>query len=131
VTGVDVATMGYGVTGVSVGAAVVGGTGVLEGVSVLVGGGRGVKVLVGGIRVDVGGGFSVKVGRARRVNVSVMVTKLGGVDVDVSEAGTSGVRLAVLVGDRVAVGTNTVTACSVRAAAVSRLETAKSRMLIG
>ena len=69
--------------------------------------------------------------RGRRVRLGVMVTKCGGVEVDVSEAGTSGVKLAVLVGDRVAVGTNTVTACSVRAAAVSRLETARSSMLMG
>jgi hypothetical protein len=129
VRGVEVAAMGYGVTGVVGGTAVVGVIGVLEGVNVLVGGGRGVKVLVG-MRVDVGG-IGVREARTRRVKVGVMVTKCGGVDVDVSEAETSGVKLAVFVGDRVAVGTNTVTACSVRAAAVSRLETARSRMLMG
>lgn len=83
------------------------------------------------MRVDVGGGGGVREARGRLVSVGVMVTKRGGVEVDVSEETISGVKLAVLVGDRVAVGTNTVTICSVRAAAVSRLETARSRMLIG
>jgi hypothetical protein len=51
------------------------------------------------------------------------------VDVLVSEG--RGVKEAVLVGVSVSVGTKIVTACSVRAAAVSRLETASSTMLSG
>jgi hypothetical protein len=54
-----------------------------------------------------------------------------GVNVEVLVSEGSGVNEAVLVGVRVWVGTKTVTACSVSAAAVSRLETASSTMLSG
>jgi hypothetical protein len=63
------------------------------------------------------------------VRVGVIVTKRRGVDVDVSEGKGLGDRVAV--GTRVCVGTNTVTACSVSAAAVSRLETARSTIFSG
>jgi hypothetical protein len=51
------------------------------------------------------------------------------VDVLVSEG--KGVKDGVLVGISVSVGTNTVTTCSVSAAAVSRLETARSTRFRG
>jgi hypothetical protein len=54
-----------------------------------------------------------------------------GVNVEVLVSEGSGVNEAVLVGVSVWVGTKTVTACSVSAAAVSRLETASSTMLSG
>jgi hypothetical protein len=71
----------------------------------------------------------VLLGRGRLVRVGVIVTKRLGVDVDVSEGKGVGDRVAV--GTRVCVGTNTVTACSVSAAAVSRLETARSTIFSG
>lgn len=107
-TGVSVAVgMGVGVRD-----AVIVGTGVFVGAGVLVGrGGRGVavgrgrRVRVGGGRVDVGRRVAVSVGR--------------------------GVNVAVFVGVRVGVGTNSVTACSVSAAAVLKLETARSTISSG
>jgi hypothetical protein len=82
-----------------------------------------------GCRVEVGTREGVNDSRIRLVTVGVIVTKRRAVAV--SEGGGWGVMLEVLVGESVAVGTNTVTTCSVSAAAVSRLETARSRMLIG
>ena len=124
-----------GGTGVSLG----GGTGVsLGGIGVSVGGMgvlvEGITVFVGGIGVRVGGicvGIlvGVNVGRARLVAVGVIVTKRLGVDVDVSDDRVAGE--SVLVGTMVCVGTNAVTTCSVSAAAVSRLETARSTILRG
>jgi hypothetical protein len=91
-------------------------------VGTFVAGGTGVRVRVG-IRVAVAGA------RVRRGMVGVIVTKRLGV------SDGSGVRDgdSVLVGSglRVAVGTNTVTTCWVSAAAVSRLETAKSTIFKG
>jgi hypothetical protein len=69
----------------------------------------------------------VLLGRGRLVRVGVTVTKRLGVDVSEGK----GVREKVAVGTKVCVGTNTVTACSVSAAAVSRLETARSTMFSG
>jgi len=77
--------------------------------------------------VFVGTKAVVEVGRGRLVRVGVTVTKCFGVEVSEGR----GVGESVLVGTRVCVGTNRVTTCSVRAAAVSRLETAKSRTLSG
>ena len=71
--------------------------------------------------------MGVLLGRGRFVRVGVIVTKRLGVDVSVGK----GVRVSVAVGTRVCVGTNTVTACSVSAAAVSRLETARSTIFSG
>ena len=91
-----------------------------------------------GVRVRVGGGLgvavrlatmtAVRVERTRFVHVGVIVTKRLCVSVawGVNDAGM-GVRLGVTV----SVGTKTVTICSVSAAAVPKLETAKSTMLIG
>jgi hypothetical protein len=74
--------------------------------------------------------IAVAVGGTRvlRTRVGVMVTKRLCVSVGsgVREAGTG-----VALGTRVSVGTKTVTTCSVNAAAVSKLETAKSTRLIG
>lgn len=76
-----------------------------------------------GIRVAVAGS------RVRRGTVGVMVTKRLGV------SDGSGVRdgdsVSVGSGLLVAVGTNTVTTCCVSAAAVSRLETARSTIFRG
>ena len=109
--------MGVFVGGIDV---FVGGTGVL----VRVGGG----VRVGGLEVRVAAGADVIVKRGRLVCVGVMVTKRLCVSVGcaVMDAGTF-----VAVGARVSVGTKTVTTCSVSAAAVPKLETARSTMLIG
>ena len=71
---------------------------------------------------------AVKVARTLLVAVGVMVTKRLGVSVD---AGVTDSGTGVLLGARVSVGTNTVTICSVRAAAVPKLETARSKRLIG
>ena len=71
--------------------------------------------------------MGVLLGRGRLVRVGVTVTKRLGVDVSDGK----GVIERVAVGTRVWVGTNTVTACSVSAAAVSRLETAKSKIFKG
>ena len=155
VEGTSVAVGGWevslGGTGVSVGeigvfVSVGGGIGVF----VSVGGGTGVFVLVGGrgvrdgvrlgMRVGVRVGMrvggrvgvrTIRVGvlRGFLVIVGVMVTKRLGV------SDGSGVRdgdsVPVGSGLRVAVGTNTVTTCSVSAAAVSRLETARSTIFRG
>jgi hypothetical protein len=116
-----------------VGASVAVGNGVFVGTSVAVG--IGVSVMVGGgIDVRVGGIWvgilvGVKVGRARLVRVGVTVTKRLGVEVEVSDG--KGTGESVSVGSNVCVGTKTVTACSVSAAAVSRLEYARSTILIG
>lgn len=101
--------------------------------------GRGVLVAVGrGVRVRVGGGRGVGVRLAMMAavggmrvflaRVGVIVTKRLWVSVGcgVSDAGT-----AVLEGTSVSVGTKTVTTCSVSAAAVPKLETAKSTILSG
>ena len=103
--------------GVSVG----GGTGVDVG--------RGVRVCVGGLStVGLAWKTDVAVIRGRLVIVGVIVTKRLCVSVGwgVRDAGPS-----VLVGAKVSVGTKTVTICSVRAAAVPKLETARSTILIG
>jgi hypothetical protein len=145
--GVSVSGGGTGVF-VSVG----GGTGVsvgTTGVLVFVGGGTGVLVSVGGglvfVGVEGGGCVGVRLGaevavragtdvavqgsRVRLGTVGVMVTKRRAVSVG------SGVRegASVCVGRAVAVavGTKTVTTCSVSAAAVSRLETARSTRFNG
>jgi len=111
----------------------VGGTGVRVGAKVGVG--RSVLVEVGG-GVRVGGRVgvrlatttAVRVARTLLVMVGVMVTKRRGVSVDcgVTDSGTG-----VLLGISVSVGTKTVTICSVSAAAVPKLETARSTRLIG
>jgi hypothetical protein len=107
-------------------------------VSVIVG--RGVEVIVGrGVLVKVGGGglgVAVRLAalttvtgvRTLLVRVGVIVTKRLCVSVGcaVRDAG-AGVPLGL----SVSVGTKTVTICSVSAAAVPKLETAKSRILIG
>ena len=93
--------------------------------------------MIVGSRVRVGGGrvgvrlattTAVRVERSLLVAVGVIVTKRLGVSVgwDVREAGTG-----VLLGVIVSVGTKIVTTCSVRAAAVPKLETARPTMLIG
>jgi hypothetical protein len=89
-----------------------------------------VGVRVGGrdVGVRLGGITAVSVGRTLRVKVGVIVTKRRWVSVAI---GVSDAGAGVLVGTSVSVGTNTVTACSVKAAAVSKLETAKSTRLIG
>ena len=74
-----------------------------------------------------GAGVGVRVGRGRLLAVGVAVTKRLGVDVSEGK----GVGWRVFVGARVWVGTNAVTTCSVSAAAVSKLETAKSRTFRG
>ena len=121
-----------GLVGVSGGGGSVGVSGGGIGVSVSVGKGvsvgNGVLVLVGmDMGVFVGTKAVVEVGRGRLVRVGVTVTKCFGVEVSEGR----GVGESVLVGTRVCVGTNRVTTCSVRAATVSRLETAKSRTLSG
>ena len=98
-----------------------GGTGVL----VRVGGGG---VRVGGLDVRVAAGADVIVKRGRLVFVGVMVTNRLCVSVG---CGVMDARAFVAVGARVSVGTKTVTICSVSAAAVPKLETARSTMLIG
>jgi hypothetical protein len=116
------------VIGVFVRVKVGGGTGVL--VQVAVGTGVRVRVAVGGLRVGVRLGtiVAVKGTRVLRGNVGVMVTKRRGVSVGdgVRDGGES-----VLVGTSVSVGTKTVTTCSVNAAAVWKLETARSTMFRG
>ena len=99
-----------GAPGVSVSGSGIG-EGVLEGVLV----GRGVDVLV-----------AISLGRRVRVGAERVGTRVG---MTVSDG--RGVIEAVLVGTIVSVGTNTVTTCSVSAAAVSRLETARSTMFKG
>lgn len=89
------------------------GIGVLVGTGVFVRvGGRGVLVESSERRVRVGGG---RVNVGRRVAVSV----------------GRGVKVLVRVGVMVGVGTNSVTDCSVNAAAVLKLETARSTMSRG
>ena len=111
----------------------VGGIGVLVGgavggIGVLVAVGNGVRV--GGLTVGVRLAMMTAVGAMRVLlaMVGVIVTKCLCVSVGcgVRDAGTG-----VPVGANVSVGTKTVTICSVRAAAVPKLETAKSTMLIG
>jgi hypothetical protein len=104
----------------------VGGTGVRVG--------RGVFVRVG-IGVFVGGGLevglakiTVAVLRGFLVIVGVMVTKCLCVSVG---CGVRDAGFSVLVGINVSVGTNAVTTCSVSAAAVLKLETARFTRLIG
>jgi hypothetical protein len=142
-TGVSGGGIGVSVSGGGMGVSVSGGG---TGVSVSVGGGTGVSVgvgmkvfvggMVGGIGVFVGGTgvcvfvgikVEVKVERTRLVKVGVTVTKRLGVDVSDGKARGE----SVLVGTRVGVGTNIVTACSVSAAAVSRLETARFTIFSG
>lgn len=122
--------------GIGVSVSVGGGTGVFvsvgsgTGVSVRVGSGvGGTRVLVGGIGVFVRIGTRVEVrgGRTRLVPVGVTVTKRRGVDVSDGK----GLGESVTVKMSVCVGTNAVTTCSVSAAAVSRLETAKSTIFNG
>lgn len=117
-----------GVIGVFVRVKVGGGTGVL--VRVAVGTGVRVRVAVGGLGVDVrlGTNVAVKGTRVLLGRVGVMVTKRRGVSVvvGVMDGGES-----VLVGTSVSVGTKTVTTCSVSAAAVWKLATARSTMLRG
>ena len=121
-TGVSLGGIGVSVGGIGVS---VGGMGVLlEGMTVFVGG---IGVRVGGICVGILVG--VNVGRARLVRVGVTVTKRLGVDVDVSD--DRGAGESVSLGTSVCVGTNAVTTCSVSAAAVSKLETARSTILRG
>jgi hypothetical protein len=134
VSGIGVGGISVGVSGGGfVGTSVTVGNGVLVGTSVAVG--IGVSVMVGGgIDVRVGGIWVgilvwVNVGRTRLVRVGVTVTKRLGVEVEVSD--DKGTGESVLVGANVCVGTNTVTACSVSAAAVSRLAYARSTMLMG
>jgi hypothetical protein len=94
-------------------------------------GGTGVDVLVGGrVGTLVGGGAGVLVSasRGRRVAVGGISVRVGAT-VLVSDG--RGVKEAVRVGTSVSVGTKTVTTCSVRAAAVSRLATARSRIFNG
>ena len=89
-----------------------------------------VGVIIGGLDVGVrlATTTAVSVERALLVMVGVIVTKRLGVSVGwgVREAGTG-----VLLGVMVSVGTKIVTTCSVRAAAVPKLATARSTMLIG
>jgi hypothetical protein len=121
VGGISVGGISVGGTSVGVGGTGVGGTGVLVGgTGVLVGAGRGVFVR-GGIK-----GAAVA-SRGRRVLVGVTVTKRLGV------LEGEGVIDAVLVGIIVfvAVGTNWVTACSVRPTAVFRFATARSTIFKG
>jgi hypothetical protein len=101
----------------------VGGKGVF--VLVIVGG-RGVGL--GGLGVRVGTTTLVAVPRGFLVKVGVIVTNCLCVSVGcgVADGGTS-----VLVGVMVSVGTKTVTTCSVSAATVPKLETARSTRLIG
>jgi hypothetical protein len=118
VGGTSVAVGGMSVGGTSV---AVGGMGVVVGgTGVLVGAGRGVFVR-GGIN---GAGVA---SRGRRVLLGVIVTKRRGVSVGL------GVMDAVFVGTIVfvSVGTNWVTACSVRATAVFKFATAKSTIFKG
>ena len=95
-------------------------------------GGTGVGVLLGTrVAVFMGGGAGVCVSDSRWRRVGVGGTRVGEeVEVLVSSGGT-GVRESVLVGTNVSVGTKTVTARSVSAAAVSKLATAKSKMFKG
>jgi hypothetical protein len=86
-------------------------------------GGLDVGVRLGLITAVVVGGMRVLLGK-----VGVMVTKRLCVSVG---CGVSDAEAGVPVGTKVSVGTKAVTNCSVRAAAVSKLETAKSTMLIG
>jgi hypothetical protein len=134
-----------GGTGVFVGGSVGGGIGVLVGGrGVLVGGmrvfvavGRLVFVKVGtGVRVRVGScGTGVRLATKARVGASrvllggegVIVTKRLGVFVS---DGTE-LKVGVAVGCRVAVGTNTVTTCSVKAPAVSRFDIARLTRSMG
>ena len=121
-TAVGSSVVGTAVVGTSVVGTAVVGVGVREGVMVgaRVGGGRvGVRLaMMTGVRVD----------RGLLVAVGVIVTKRICVSVGwgVRDAGTG-----VLLGVIVSVGTKTVTICSVSAAAVPKLETARSTMLIG
>ena len=89
-----------------------------------------VRVAVGGrvVGVRLGTLVGVDVIRALRVPVGVIVTNPLGVSEGTEVGGTSD---AVLVGVTVAVGTKTVTICSVRAAAVSKLATARSTIFSG
>jgi len=102
----------------------VGGTGVF----VRVGTDVRVGALVGGLEVRVAAGAAVIVRRGRLVFVGVMVTNRLCVSV---ACGVMDARAFVAVGARVSVGTKTVTICSVSAAAVPKLETARSTRLIG
>ncbi len=139
---------GSGVTvggsGVSVGGGSVrvGGTGVGGSVGVKVGRGVLVRVTVGGTGVFVrvgGGGMGVRVrvgirvtvagSRVRRGSVGVIVTSRLGVSDGCGVRDGDSVPVGSTLG--VAVGTKAVTTCSVRAAAVSRLENARSTRFKG
>ena len=127
-SGIGVLVSGIGVR-VSVGIGVfVGGTavGVLVGRGVFVEVGAGVLV---GLGVEVGTRVGVAGSRVLRGMVGVIVTNRLGVSDGSGVREGVGVSVGTAVG--VAVGTKTVTTCSVNAAAVSRLETARSRMLMG
>jgi hypothetical protein len=140
VGGMDVSVGGGSVGGmdVSVGGGSVGGMGVfVGGMRVFVAVGRLVLVKVGtGVRVRVGScGTGVRLAMKARVGASrvflggegVIVTKRLGVFVS---DGTE-LKVGVAVGCRVAVGTNTVTTCSVKAPAVSRFDTARLTRSMG
>jgi hypothetical protein len=98
------------------------GVGVRDGVTV------GTGVLVGCGVLTAIGGWEVAVGPSRRVRVGGGWVNVGR---RVAVSVGAGVSVGVRVGTSVAVGTNSVTDCSVRAAAVRRLETARSRRSSG
>lgn len=121
---------GTSVGGIAVGGSTVGSTSVAVGgrTGVLVGGGRGVFVGAGrGVFVRGGINGAAVASRGRRVRVGVMVTNRLGVSEGMGVSDGVSVGTIVLV----AVGTNCVTACSVRATAVFKFATAKSTMLSG
>ncbi len=80
--------------------------------------------------VGAGTGVRVAVGRGRRVRVEGRGVKEART-VGVPEGSGVGLREAVAVRPAVGVGTNAMTACSVSAAEVLRLATAKSTMFTG
>lgn len=87
----------------------------------------GICVLVGGLEVGLAT-TTVAVRRGFLVFVGVIVAKCLCVFV---ACGVRDASSSVLVGVIVSVGTKAVTTCSVSAAAVPKLETARSTMLIG
>jgi hypothetical protein len=90
----------------------------------------GTDVLVGGLEVRVGCGTKTAVAVLRALLVFRGVTVTKRLCVSVTRGVTDG-GAPVPVGTRVSVGTNTVTTCSVSAAAVSKFETARSTILSG
>jgi hypothetical protein len=134
--------VGGSVVAVGGGSVRVGGTGVGGSVGVKVGrgvfvrvnvGGTGVFVRVGGggmgVRVRVGTRVTVAGSRVRRGSVGVIVTSRLGVSDGCGVRDGDSVPVGSTLG--VAVGTKAVTTCSVRAAAVSRLENARSTRFKG